>query len=329
MPPLKTHWFNPENDLALACNAPSFTPPKAVSRFKTALELLPVFYAAPGDSILVDEVTEEKAAFAARYGMTLNTPGEASPWGWSKAALNAMKQRGLTGPWPDTEHLRLLSHRRTALCLYDAVLDCGLPYQLPPRPMEITDIDRLPLGAYLLKSPWSCSGRGVAPLSEKFALDVIAAQGSVMVEPLLHKVQDFALLFGINDGSVTFHGISLFVTAGNGSKYCGNLCASQQELRDRLSAPWLDETIAAIIAVLPEVLPRYNGPCGIDMLTYRDDAGQLLICPTVEINLRYTMGFVAMGVYRHFGRGILRTLPGIHSSILPYSPFFSLNYKPL
>lgn len=330
---MKLHLFNPENDLALAAGTANFTPPKSVVRFRTALAALPAWLAAPGDNVVAPDV--DPSWFAAA-GLDVGTrpEGTPEPWGWSANAVSLFRRLGVDGPFPDTDALRRLSHRRTALALHRALRPL-LPYPLPPEPMEITSVADLPdTDRIMLKSPWSCSGRGVVDCEglsadniRRRAAGSIRRQGSVMVEPKLRRVRDFAMLFDHR----RFCGLSVFFN--NGTAYAGNLTAPQAELADAIGADFLDETTAAIEASLPE---GYNGPLGVDMMVYETDDRRRLICPTVEVNLRKTMGFVALALAARFGRGrfaISAGSPPPSSSpsikLIPDNPYFSATFTPL
>lgn len=294
--------FNPENDLALAAGVANYTPPRAVAEFRAALAAIPAWMAAPSDNIIAPGVSTQWLREAG-LEVGLLPEGIPTPWGWSANAVAQFRQHGIPGPFPDVERLRLLSHRRTALRLHQA-LQGRLPYPLPPAPMEISNVSELPeTDRIFLKSPWSCSGRGVVDCqgltSEQIrrrAADTIRAQGSVMVEPRLNKIRDFAMLF--SNGK--FQGLSLFET--NGTAYCGNIIAPQPELEAQLGAPYIKETAAAIESCLPA---DYHGPLGVDMMLCADGR----ICPTVEVNLRFTMGFVALALAKRFERGTFRIAP--------------------
>lgn len=304
---MRLHLFNPENDLALAAGTANFTPPKSVVAFRTALAALPAWLADPGDNIVAPGVSRQ---WLRESGLKvgLDREGIPSPWGWSANAIMQFRRLGICGPFPDTDHLRALSHRRTALRLHQA-LQGRLPYPLPPAPQEITDVaDLPPTDRIVLKSPWSCSGRGVVDCEgmteaniRRRAEDSIRRQGSVMVEPKLRKIRDFAMLF--RNGQ--YLGLSLFLTSG--TAYTGNVVAPQPELAAMLGAPRLAETAEAVSRALPQ---DYEGPLGVDMMLYEAPDGSQLICPTVEVNLRLTMGFVALALAERLGRGEFRITPG-------------------
>lgn len=327
---MKLHLFNPENDLALAAGTANYTPPKSVVRFRSALAALPVWIANPGDNVVAPDVDEQwLRSTGCEVGKAI--AGEPEPWGWSANAVAQFRRLGINGAFPDVERLRNLSHRRTALALHRA-LQGRLPYPLPPEPLEITSVNDLPdTDCIVLKSPWSCSGRGVVDCEglsteniRRRAADSISRQGSVLVEPKLRKIKDFAMLFN----NRKFVGFSAFFTSG-GTAYAGNIVAPQSELAQIIGAEWLYETASAVETCLPA---DYNGPLGVDMMIYETADHKQLICPTVEINLRKTMGFVALALGERFGRGRFEvsTNPPRPGSLklIPDNPHFSATFTP-
>ena len=172
--------------------------------------------------------------------------------------------------------------------------------------------DRLQSGEHLVvKAPWSSSGRGVRFMEGDMNIydngwvrHVIEKQGSVMVEPYYNKVKDFGMEF-VSDGKgiVSYVGLSLFQTS-NGA-YTGNILASEDEKEHMISRYISVDLLKAIrqkICTLMGVLlkDRYAGAFGIDMMVVRrDDGDGFLLHPCVEINLRRTMGHVAISLTEH------------------------------
>lgn len=320
---MKAYLFNPENDMALAAGTAAYTPPSSVRRFKEALAQLPRWIADEGDIIMTPGI---------KISETDVIP---SPWGWSRNAVFQFQKAGISGPFPDVDKIRELSHRRTALKLHRELQNAGLPYPLPPEPEEITDASRIERTDIMLKTPWSCSGRGVVDCSQmttdgirRVAEGVIRKQGSVMIEPKLPKKQDFALLFMSNGGKVTYEGLSVFFNSATSTSYSGNICASQEELREIINTPYLDETIIAVRNALESILSEeYEGPVGVDMITY---GAENLICPTIEVNLRLTMGFMALSLFKRLGRGTFRITTGTSDGLqlVTPNPYFSATFQP-
>ena len=188
-------------------------------------------------------------------------------------------------------------------------------------------------GHLVLKAPWSSSGRGLRFLSlpkdtslhpspvtlhhQGWFRNVVQTQGSVMVEPYYNKVKDFAMEFYSDGrGTISYLGLSLFHTQ-NGA-YTGNILATEATKRAMISRYI---TVALLDAVKEnicrELSPVFNGsyagPFGVDMMivnntyhpsptTYHPSpttyhpSPTAFLHPCVEINLRRTMGHVALAL---------------------------------
>ncbi len=338
----KLHLFNPENDLALAAATANYTPPRAAMELHRGAALLPLWYAAPGDCVYAPEADADWAERMVRrfgLGVSIGTEGEPAPWGWSHHAAAQFRRMGIDGPFPDLDRLRELSHRRTAMCLHHMLQSMSLPYELPSEPQEIASVGELPAGTdFFIKAPWSGSGRGVADCAnmprsqvERLCEGIIRRQGSVMVEPRLAKVRDFAMLFASDgQGGITYRGLSLFFNS-SGCAYGGNIVAPQTQLAEKLGTDHLDVTAAAVGQALKTLVAGdYAGPLGVDMMLYRAADGRTLICPTVEVNLRMTMGAVALSLERFTNGRVSEfriiphpqaTTPDSLSLLPPSSPF--------
>lgn len=303
--------FNPENDLALAANSPYYTPPAAAKKIRDAGALIPMWLAKPGDFILAPEEKREEAnRMREKYGLSgelftrkdIASVDKCEPWGWSPLAVQTFRKAGISEeilPAPETiQKYRRLSHRRTSIDILKA-LDFELLPVEAQTVNEALEAFHAFGGKVFLKFPWSCSGRGVFPLDtaqkvSKIAADGISRQGSVIIEPAYNKTKDFAMLFYCSDGKAHFHALSCFDTAAGGA-YGGNMIAPQQKIAEAigLEEDLLTELSGKLEKALTEIVAGdYSGPVGIDMLIADSPDGQLIV-PCVEINLRYTMGFIA------------------------------------
>ena len=208
------------------------------------------------------------------------------------------------------DHIRLLSHRRTSSQLLPQLRVEGTVGEA----FECKNTEEIhqlmqTYGRMVIKAPWSSSGRGVK-FSDASHLDgitnwvngVIEHQGSVMAEPLYNKVKDFGMEFSVDaSGNIHYEGLSLFHTV-NGA-YVGNILATEQRKRDLMShyLPLsLLDTMAHLIAQT-QLLEGYQGLFGVDMMVCSADeneteSGSYLLHPCVEINLRRTMGHVALAL---------------------------------
>ena len=90
----------------------------------------------------------------------------------------------------------------------------------------------------VIKAPWSSSGRGIRFIDKelneyqrRWIQNVIASQGSVVIESFCHKVKDFGMEFESDgQGHVRCLGLSIFHTQ-NGA-YIGNILASEEEKQE-------------------------------------------------------------------------------------------------
>ena len=251
---------------------------------------------------------------ATKQGVYRQETDSLQPWGWDRAIRRELERMGFAEPLlpsPDTiDQIRLLSHRRTSARLLPLLQMEGTVGEA----FECTSLDQVEAlfqryDRLVLKAPWSSSGRGVrfcdatvgslAP----WVRNVIATQGSIMAEPYYNKVKDFGMEFMAEaDGTIRYLGLSLFHTV-NGA-YEGNILATESVKRDMISryvpVCLLDSVKQTITDRLR--LDGYAGPFGIDMLVVKQSLTSHLspltsyLHPCVEINLRRTMGHVALAI---------------------------------
>ena len=99
-------------------------------------------------------------------------------------------------------------------------------------------------------------------------------------------------------GKITYSGLSLFKT-DNGT-YTGNIIATERVKFEMISNYLPDTLLKQVREELQLILGdafngRYRGPFGIDMMIVAPGEGQgFTLHPCVEINLRRTMGHVAL-----------------------------------
>lgn len=305
--------YNPENDLALANNALSYTPTRAAASLAESGLMLPLWWSEPNDIVIIpphlsDIAKDMKQSYSLPGEIAIDASGacKAMPWGWSRDTRRRLQAMGIPEVALPTEqeieHIRALSHRRTSIKLHQLL---HTPANLMPKECHETETALKAIttfGNAVIKMPWSSSGRGVfftdrisQTMCEKTVNDVIHRQGSVIVEPYLHKLKDFALLFYCHGGMAEYRGLSLFATDTNGH-YKSNILAPQEILAELAGIdPYLlSRTIAQALSML--IAPFYSGWIGVDMMTYRTLDASRQIWPCVEINMRMTMGVVALYV---------------------------------
>ena len=319
--------FNPEHDLALAANLSNFTAPHAGRQLRADLGFVPAIWAAADDFVLVENVEDAErrflrltrrpfGRFIAKDLLCKLQFSAVDVWGWDLAIRAYLLRWGVEAVVMPTvtqiDAIRQLSHRRHAMQLLESLQMPGtIGCASETDQMDII-ADRLHRGEHLVvKAPWSSSGRGVRFMEgdmniydKGWVRHVIEKQGSVMVEPYYNKVKDFGMEF-VSDGKglVSYVGLSLFQTS-NGA-YTGNILASEDEKEHMISRYISVDLLKAIRQKTCTMMglllkDRYAGAFGIDMMVVRrDDGDGFLLHPCVEINLRRTMGHVAISLTEH------------------------------
>ena len=343
---MKLHIFNPEHDLALAANQSNYTAPHAGRQLRKDLAFIPALWADEGDLVLVDDIDDAYDKVRLLGDLYINkvefiTPLQLAevfrktmevdsvhPWGWDRAIVSQLKHLGcpeIMLPTPENlEQIRTLSGRRWAAA------------HLQQNVLYVDNVDDLQKavsdkGQAVVKAPWSSSGRGVRYVSSsktleqasfaqasscddatlRWAANVIKQQGGVTVEPYYNKVKDFGMEFEMKDGKVEYRGLSLFQTVKGA--YTGNILATEEEKVDMLAHLVNPKELAAIRQHIVEVMTPtlrniYHGPFGIDMMICSDGDQRPFVNPCIELNLRRTMGHVALslGVSDKASRHLMR-----------------------
>jgi hypothetical protein len=269
-------------------------------------------------------------------------PLTAAIWGVSPRSidiLKELKQAGMDIEIPEwKEEYALLTKRQTsATCL--SILQNNIPVNPPIKiPEFFSDIDGLRnyiegnIPPYVIKTPLSSSGRGLYWIesSELGNNDVswitgaLKKQEQLSIEPGLDKVLDFAAEFySDGNGEVDYVGLSIFETQAHG-QFVGCMLGSQEKLQRHLGEYMSPEDykflVEQIRLVLKEVVgSSYTGFMGVDMFIYKTVAGNYAIHPFVELNLRYTMGLVAMQISHQFvhpeSQGLLRIVYYVYNTL--------------
>lgn len=243
---------------------------------------------------------------------------EATPWGISPQSLHVFEELqiksgyDITVPEWDDSLTRLCGRQTAALCLRSLIQVLPEPDKsiLPRFRQSIHEIEEIiqstttPL---LIKAPYSSSGRGLLWLTgnelsrpeKQWISGILKKQGAVSIERVLNKKQDFAMEFySDGKGNISYEGLSFFSTAEQGA-YTGNFLGSQKVIKNKITAlihdELLDEVSNTLTYLLKEIYGyQYRGYLGIDMMVYENPRGILCLHPCVEINMRYTMGVVAI-----------------------------------
>ncbi len=322
--------FNPEHDIALAYDTDYLTLPHAVQKLRNDLCFISSFGAEDGEYVLVEDIQYAIKAtkpfrnfmpnvlFIEKEDLKKAPITSIKPWGWNKFIKSELIKSEVQGSnIPDDEYLattRALSSRQQVGAILNEVrkrMDtrtCG-------ESIYCTSIEEVNMlidnyGTVVVKAPWSSSGRGIRYITTKenfaerrWVEKIISRQSGIAVEPYYNRIADFAMEFTANkEGRVEFNGLSVFSTI-NG-KYSGNVIGSEEYKRGVLEKYVSEETLNKLSKTLSVVLStslkgRYAGPLGVDMMIVsHPDTKNFIVNPCVEINLRRTMGHIALDITR-------------------------------
>ena len=318
------HLFNPWHDEALAANVQYYSPSLAGRKLACALSELPRIWGKDEDECLkVPESGRVKDLVPPDWSKIQHI----APWGWDNHVVEIFQRLGAPESLlPTEEQLHVMRHLSSRVNVSELLAKDSehllqthrgiTPFSSTfCRSMEEVTAALEPLkGRAMLKSPWSSSGRGVFPIkgtldpvAEARVQKILQQQGGIEVQSLHEVLGNFAFEYhALPDGTVEYDGLSLFHAAPGGA-YLGNLVAHPQKMERELcrwmaphAVEWgisgenLPQLLHQLRSVLAELLAkwldaRYVGPLGVDLLITPTG-----IHPCVEINLRRTMGHVAV-----------------------------------
>lgn len=319
------HLYTPYHEDALAAGTAGYNPGRAARLQMARRWALPALWAAEGDVVLRPDEAENSGAAFACPGVKWVSPADlrhlhpdaVSPWGWDTRTAVWLRRAGIDEQLlPNANRmnaLRELSSRRTTIQLLPRLRRLLPDTVGEARWCESEDAVWKAVrdwGAAMLKAPWSCSGRGVFPLtSEADERDrtrlrhLLQKQGAVEAEPIYDRRIDFAMEFLAAGGRVNYRGLSVFRTVRTG-EYAGNWIAAEARLQSLLPAnvqamlPRLRQVLCTELAAL--IGGIYEGPLGVDMMVTADATGGHHLHPCIEVNLRPTMGYAAVAAYERF-----------------------------
>jgi hypothetical protein len=240
-----------------------------------------------------------------------------------------LQQAGMEIDIPEwKDELAELTKRQTSAEALKKLLEIFPIAPAPEIPQFFSDIEGIEgylkahQSPYVIKTPFSSSGRGLFWLNEN-SLDArtiswingsLKKQLAVSIEPALDKVFDFAAEFYADGkGEISYAGLSIFETQQG--QFIGCMIGAQEILMKRLNEYISTEDYMFLVEQVRTVLKElcgtnYEGYMGVDMMIYNTSEGNYAVHPFVELNLRYTIGLAAMQFSRQFvhpaSQGMLR-----------------------
>ncbi len=328
--PPALYWFNPAFEDEVANGRASYVPAQPLAQLTADLSSLLMFVAHEDDVLLVPQ-RPTTAWLDGMQALGMTVPQFAvgvdevagryferlAPWGRSPAALAqaerlAVRVRQELVAVPDAA---IFSKAWAKELLQRALpeYDLGGGVYRSVETAIAAALDCQSRGQVVLKAALGSSGRNMIRLrpGEDFndryrgwVRNVIAAQGAVIVEPWRHKVADFSMQLNVGTGERTYAGLTRFLTDGRG-QYTGHVLGRKLAgLKTEIVRAYHEDDYAGRLEKTVKIVEQallaagYIGPAGIDALVY-EDGGRYHLYALVEVNVRLTMGRVALGLDRH------------------------------
>ena len=263
----------------------------------------------PGDSLLLEEPwAESLIKESERRQVELILPGAAgksdgkifTPWGWTPGVVALGESIGAQLPSVSLETIRRVNSKLWSHALEQelglAMKGAFAAARFAELQAAVAQACPLDGDKWVIKSPFGFAARervlGRGPRLEgaqaTWAVRQFAKGDTLIFQPWLERVREYGVTLEIKpDGEIQTLGISDLQTngAGTGTGYLLGRKIDSQRLRE------LEEIARVVGARLFQA--GYVGPAGIDALEHTRG-----LHPLLEINARYTMGFVALAVER-------------------------------
>jgi uncharacterized ferritin-like protein (DUF455 family) len=325
------HWYNPnaESHAAASFNGHSYQPNKIELAMEHDLEMLTMAWSRKDDVALMRTApSNAHLAYLKNAGFDLpeimgagclagRKLGGLRPWAWSPDA--SAELCGLAGdispklPWQWQGDVPQWWFSKEAGCRLSELLstmdgvDSFFFKDIDSATVKIDAL--LKEGNVLLKAAYACAGRGHRRVEKgddylPWLRNVIRRHGGVAVEPWLNRVLDFSALYERReDGRVDFIGMTEMQNDAQG-RYLSTKVYPKwgTGLSDELSSfMFRDAQIndfygEKIPMELSSLLQGYVGPVGVDAMVHRCADGSLAMRYVVELNVRMTMGRVALEI---------------------------------
>ncbi len=366
------HWYNPnaESHAAAARTQGTYQLNKAEAAMEHDLELLTMAWCRKDDIALLRTLPgNDHLAYLKAEGFVLPEFIEAGalaerklgglrPWAWSPDASEDLgplagdvspnlpwQWRGSAPDWWLSKEAGFRLVRMLATAEAEDVFFC---HDLDSAADTIESL--LKRGEVLLKAAYACAGRGhrkvhVGDDYTPWLKKTISLHGGVAIEPWVQRELDFSALYEMReDGRADFIGMTEMENDASGRYHATRVYPKwgsgfSEELRSFLyrDAHINDVYGEKVPAALSSLLRGYVGPVGVDAMVVRCSDGSLGMRYVVELNVRMTMGRVALELARKMSPGqggSLRVLvkhklceeqlQGIYSQVI-HKPYIVIN----
>ena len=301
--------MNADFETELAASGGAYRRPASFVALNRRLAPHLLLLARAGDALLCEECpTEPLISEAARRGVELLTlssakkqPGRIfTPWGWTPGTIALAGRVGARVPPVSIDTVRRVNSK-----LWSHALESELGVAMPGARAAASFAELAEAVAlacpraddkWVIKSPFGFAarervlGRGarLEGAQATWARRQFAKGETLIFQPWLERVREYGVTMEIaSGGEINLLGISDLQTNGAGTG-TGYLLGRQIDASRRAELEQMALVVGARL-----FREGYVGPAGVDALEHTRG-----LHPLLEINARYTMGFVALAVER-------------------------------
>lgn len=354
------HWFNPnaESEEVSRLNNKPFSPKRNILMLEQDLDMIPLAWARHDDVLLLrTKPSREHLRNIRAWGFPMpecvsvvndkdlkqRKIGGMRPWAWQQGAAEVLKSYAANmSEQVDYKWISKLDPTWMSKEMgYKLEKILGEPVgEWCTTLEEVEGFVRQSEADVLLKAAYSNAGRGHCRLLDGAWTDssrgwikrVLNEHGGVLAEPWLDRVLDFSAQYEVRaGGEVKLIGMTRVFNDDLG-RFRGSLVLPKwaQGLDQDLSKFLFRDANANTFYkhVLPQALAElmsgsgYSGALGVDSMVYRDKTGEFVFRPVVEVNVRHTMGRVAIELLRKTAPGLGGVYEVLRKSQLAKLPKF-------
>jgi hypothetical protein len=234
---------------------------------------------------------------------------ECIPWGWTDDVRRLCDKQGWVRNDPPHEAVHAGNSRRFSAALEREWL-CGLDFA--GEATSLHEIERLIAfhGAdsrWVVKAAFGMSGRerilgcGPPTVTDRNWIDKrLASDGVVFFEPWVERLEEVGIQLDIprKGDYIQLNGIVPMLVDERG-QYTGSWFAPRVKPTWADSLPFWNSTMDVVVRAAMRLQELgYFGPLGIDAMRYRAPNGEIRLRPLQDINARWTMGRLSLGLRR-------------------------------
>ncbi|MCA9074041.1 MAG: hypothetical protein KDA93_03340 [Planctomycetaceae bacterium] len=233
-----------------------------------------------------------------------------TPWGWTQDVINVGQKLHAVVDAPPQPVVRMLNSRSFS---FEQEQQCGLGLTRSARVDSLSElmtaIEPLATGiaGWVVKAEFSNSSRERFVHRSNSPVDVEALKiwakrrlmpgQALFIEPWVQRLDEVGVQMTIpRDGQPNIDGVTRLLVDDAGHFQGCEFTASLDH--DPL---WTEARISALEVASVAQRMGYFGPLGIDAMRYRTSGGEERLRPLQDINARWTMGRLSLGLRRLLG----------------------------